>query len=393
MSSCTKRSSSLRSPWRVLQIVKVSLIRAKQAAAGMVAPQGPWRLPVISSMHHLTGKLPHRVLGDLAAAHGPLMMLQLGETPLVVASSREMAREVLRTHDANFATRPRLLAGEVVLYGCLFSPSGEYWRKLRQLCAAEVLGPKRVLSFRHIREQEMARRVDLIRAARPLTPIDVSALFYDMAISIASCVSFGKKQRNVDEYLSAIKTEVSLASGFKIPDLFPSWRMLLATVSGMRRALEEVHRTVDSTLEEVIEERQGEKEDKTRPDMVDTKENLIDVLIGLHENSAHLSRDNIKAVIFDMFTTGTGTLASVLNWGMAELMRNPRGEIRKAFHGKVTVEEDDIQAANLPYIRLFIKETLRLHPVVPLLVPRESIDVCEVNGYMIPARSRIVVNA
>lgn len=135
-----------------------------------------------------------------------------------------------------------------------------------------------------------------------MTPIDVSALFYDMAISIASCVSFGKKQRNVDEYLSTIKTGVSLASGFKIPDLFPSWRTMLATVTGMRQALKEVHRTVDSTLEEVIEERQREKEDKTRPDMVDTKENIVDVLIGLHENGAHLSRDSIKAVIFDMFT-------------------------------------------------------------------------------------------
>lgn len=194
---------------------------------------------------------------------------------------------------------------------------------------------------------------------------------------------------------------VSLASGFKIPNIFPSWRTMLATVIGMRRALKEVHRTVDSTLEEVIEERQSEKEDKTRPDMVDTKENIVDVLIGLHENGAHLSRDNIKAVIFDMFTAvcRTGTLASALNWGMAELMRDLRvmtklqGEIRKAFHGKVAVGEDDIQAANLPYIRLFIKETLWLHPVVPLLVPRESIDECEVNGYTIPARSRIIVNA
>uniref|UniRef100_A0A0D9YPB7 Cytochrome P450 n=1 Tax=Oryza glumipatula TaxID=40148 RepID=A0A0D9YPB7_9ORYZ len=491
----------------VLQIVKVSLIRAKQAAAGIPPPPpGPWRLPHAPPRREAAG-LPHRVLRDLAAAHGPLMMLRLGETPLVVASSREVAREVLRTHDANFGTRPRLLAGEVVLYGCadiLFSPSGEYWRKLRQLCAAETSRrlrvyaslspraarsssrvlppppqstairrrsrllphppppeprsspyaaaaaystaalagsevfpshrrrrgfpihrgqpwpestsspvaagaesspattgavvfpirlsrknrsftphphprPRRALLHNHVEPtsaavdaqvtvvdaaafggvhsdrqynrglelhnqlgltldsdapyaemcnfdfeilckdpqfvpiDQIASRVDLIRAAGPLTLVDVSALFYDITISIASCASFGKKHRNVDEYLSAIKTGVSLASGFKIPDLFPSWRTMLATVTGMRRALEEVYGTVDSTLEDVIEERQGEKEDKTRPDMVDTKENLVDVLIGLHENGAHLSRDSIKAVIFDMFTAETGTLPSALN--------------------------------------------------------------------------------
>jgi hypothetical protein len=41
-------------------------------------------------------------------------MLRLGETPLVVASSKETARAVLKTHDTNFATRPKLRAGEIV---------------------------------------------------------------------------------------------------------------------------------------------------------------------------------------------------------------------------------------------------------------------------------------
>ncbi|CAN6324828.1 unnamed protein product [Urochloa humidicola] len=366
-------------------------------------PPGPWKLPVIGSMHHLVNVLPHRALRELAGVHGPLMMLQLGETtPLVVASSREMARKVLKTHDANFATRPKLLGGEIVLYrwaDILFSPSGEYWRKLRQLCAAEVLSPKRVLSFRHIREQEMASEVERIRAAGPSTAVDLSAVFHNIANGIVARASFGNVQRNPDEFLSALKAGVTLTSGFKIPDLFPTWRSALAAATGMRRALEEVHRTVDATLDEIIRERKRIRDNDAGGE---AEENLVDVLIGQQERF-DLSEDTIKAVIFDMFAAGTGTLASALGWGMSELMRGERvmgklqGEIRGAFRGKATVTEADLQvqaaSSSLPYLKLVIKETLRLHPPAPLLVPRESIDECEIGGYVIPARSRVVVNA
>ncbi|TVU46453.1 hypothetical protein EJB05_05993, partial [Eragrostis curvula] len=365
-------------------------------------PPGPWKLPVIGSMHHLVNVLPHRALRDLARVHGPLMMLQLGETPLVVVSSREMARQVLKTHDANFATRPKLLSGEIVLYGwadILFSPSGDYWRKLRQLCATEVLSVKRVLTFRPIREQEMARQVEKIRGAGPSTPVDLSALFHDLAISVVSRASFGNQQWNAQEFLKAIKVGVPLASGFKVPDLFPTFRPLLAAVTGMRRTLEDVHKTVDSILEGVIEERKRVRDQKEA--MSGAEENLVDVLIGLQQRDSgfHLNRNSIKAIIFDMFTAGTGTLASALSWGVSELMRNKRvmdklqGEIREVFRGKVTVTEADLQESNLPYLRLVIREILRMHPPAPLLVPRESIDACEIDGYTIPARSRVMVNA
>ncbi|CAL4918976.1 unnamed protein product [Urochloa decumbens] len=382
----------------LLQLVKLALRPRPRL------PPGPWKLPVIGSMHHLVNVLPHHALRDLAAAHGPLMMLRLGETPLVVASSRETARAVLKTHDTNFATRPKLLAGEIVGYewaDILFSPSGDYWRKLRQLCAAEILSPKRVLSFRHIREDEVALKLEEIR--RAAAPVNLSVAFHSLTNSIVSRAAFGKKRRNAPEFMAAIKAGVGLSSGFCIPDLFPTWTALLAKVTGMKRSLQDIHATVDSILQEIIDERKAILDEKVRSGAAENaEENLVDVLIGLQDKGGfgfHLNNSRIKAIILDMFAGGTGTSASAMEWGMSELMRNPsvmkklQGQIREAFKGKSVVTEADLQGSNLRYLKLVIKEALRLHPPAPLLVPRESIEACELEGYTIPAKSRVIVNA
>ncbi|KAL5210613.1 hypothetical protein ABZP36_006236 [Zizania latifolia] len=353
-------------------LLAVAAVAVLQLVKGGVRPRlrtppGPWKLPVIGSMHHLVNVLPHRALRDLAGVYGPLMMLQLGETALVVASSKEMACAVLKTHDANFANRPKLLAGEIVGYDwadIVFSPSGDYWRKLRQLCAAEILSPKRVLSFRYNRDDEVTMRVEEIRAgaaAAPSTPVNLSVLFHSMSNSIVSRAAFGKKRDNAPEFMAAIKAVVGLTSGFNIPDLFPT--------SGGAENVEE---------------------------------NLVDVLLALQEKGGfgfHLDDNKIKAIILDIFSGGTGTAGSAMEWAMSELMLNPavmkklQGQIREAFHGKAIVTESDLQASNLRNLKLVIKEVLRLHPPVPLLVPRESISTCELEGYTIPAKSRVVVNA
>lgn len=98
-----------------------------------------------------------------------------------------------------------------------------------------------------------------------------------------------------------------------------------------------------------------------------------------------------------MFIAGSETSSTALEWIMAELMKNPsvmkkaQTEVRKACHGKPGFKEEDIQ--ELSYLKLVIKETLRLQPPAPLLIPRECRDDCEIYGYEIPSKSKVIVNA
>jgi cytochrome P450 len=99
-----------------------------------------------------------------------------------------------------------------------------------------------------------------------------------------------------------------------------------------------------------------------------------------------------------MFGAGTDTSSLVLELAMAELMRHPQrmsklqGEIRKHTpEGQEMVEEENL--ASMPYLRAVVKETLRLHPPVPLLLPHLSMVDCVVDGYSLPSGTRVIINA
>lgn len=98
----------------------------------------------------------------------------------------------------------------------------------------------------------------------------------------------------------------------------------------------------------------------------------------------------------DIFLAGVDTSANTVVWAMAELARNPRAmkkaqdEVRNRIGKKGRVTEADIN--KLEYLKLIIKETLRLHPPAPLLLPRETMSHFKVNGYDIYPKTLMQVN-
>ncbi|KAK7268242.1 hypothetical protein RIF29_20937 [Crotalaria pallida] len=363
-------------------------------------PPGPSNMPFIGSIHHLIGYIPHHRLRDLSLRYGPVMHLKLGEVSTIVVSSPQVAMDVLKTYDAIFAQRPHQVGADIMCYGSTdiaTSPYGGYWKQLRKICNVELLGVKRVRSFQSIREEEVSNLMAYINiSSKNGSCINLSEKVASMTSAITARAAFGLRCKDQDEFISLIKKLVKVAESFIILDLFPSQKWL-HLLSGMKPKLEELHKKFDMILDNII----GEAMEKSGEVEVEAEsESLLSVLLNIKDHGAlefPLTTNNVKAVIMDMFVAGSDTSSAVIEWAISEMLKNPRvmikaqQEVRKIFGCKGYTNETVLQ--HLKYLKAVIKETLRLHPPFPLLLPRECRETCEIKGYTIPAGTKVIVNA
>jgi cytochrome P450 len=98
-----------------------------------------------------------------------------------------------------------------------------------------------------------------------------------------------------------------------------------------------------------------------------------------------------------MLAAAMDTSATAIEWVLSELMKHPRvmKKVQKELEDVVglerMVEESDLD--RLEYLEMVVKESLRLHPVAPLLLPHEAMEDCMINCFHIPKKSRVIINA
>ncbi|KAK6791866.1 hypothetical protein RDI58_010947 [Solanum bulbocastanum] len=215
-------------------------------------------------MHHLAGGLPHRVLRDLAEKYGPLMDLHLGEVSAIVVKSPDMAKQVFKTHDIDFASRPKLLAMDIICYD----------RRDITFCPY-VLSAKNVRSFSSIRHDEVVRLIDSIQSSSSSgEPVNFTERIIWFTSSMTCRSTFGQVLKEQQVFIKLIREVISLAEGFEVADIFPSYKFLHG-FGGAKQKLLNAHRGED----------------------------LVDVLLRLMNDKClqfPINNDNIKDVIIDL---------------------------------------------------------------------------------------------
>jgi len=263
-------------------------------------PPSPPRLPIIGNYLQL-GTLPHRSFQSLSQKYGPLMMLHLGQLPVLVVSSVHMAKEVMQTHDTVFASRPCMTSTKNLLYGCkdiAFASYGDTWRQKRKLCVVELLSQKRVQSIQFIREEETAALVDKIHKAMSLSDgcchsVNLGEMLIETANNIICRCIFGRKYDDEGCRLGELGRKItSQVLDFSMGDLFPmlGW---VDVLTGQIKKIKDSFEEMDDFLDRVIVEHKMSRRDPNKKD-------FLDILLQLQDDGRsefELTQSDLKALL------------------------------------------------------------------------------------------------
>ncbi|KAH7331375.1 hypothetical protein KP509_20G029900 [Ceratopteris richardii] len=378
-------------------------------------PRGPRAWPIVGHLPLLASGCPHRTFADLSRIHGygPIIGLRLGGCKSVIICDASIARDVLMTHDQVFANRPRYSFIQILLYGhgtsVSFTCYGALFNRLRKIYTSELFSPSRLHELRHVREEEahaMLRR--LIHVSGVATqPVDLKAIFGEMSMKIMIRLLQSKKTgaaTDGKEALLARLVEALVEDAKPIISDFLPWLKFVDILT--KRRMMHVHDCFDELIDAIIQERKEATVDLPSDAL---PQDLLQVLLSKEAPSnwrnetgseEFLTIQQIKGIILDILTAGTHTTSLTLEWTMAELLRNPRcfNKVRDEVEavmvnskltGPLIMDEG---TCKLPYLELVVKEVMRLHPVVPLLLPRISGEECKLGKYILPKDTQVFVN-
>ncbi|PPD76864.1 hypothetical protein GOBAR_DD26205 [Gossypium barbadense] len=330
-------------------------------------PPGPLGLPLVGNLPFLRPDL-HSYFSELAHIYGPVVKLQLGSKLGILITSSSTAREVLKDQDMAFANRDVPVVAKVLTGGrdIVWNPYGPEWRMLRKVCVIKMLSNATLDKVYSIRRQEVRETLGYLYS-KAGSPVNVGEQMFLTILNVVTNMLWGgsmegEARASLGAEFRQVISEVTELLGLpNVSDFFPALAPLdlQGAVKRIRKPAEKLDAIIDKIINQRLEEKQSGHENNI-------------------EDQNYTSSNSIEF-----------TMAEIIN--KPEVMRKAQQELDEVVGKDSFVEESHIH--KLPYLLAVMKESLRLHPVLPLLVPHCPSEPSTVGGYAIPKGSRVFVNA
>ncbi|XP_023535456.1 cytochrome P450 CYP82D47-like [Cucurbita pepo subsp. pepo] len=378
-------------------------------------PEAGGALPLIGHLHRLAGNEPaHIAFAKMADAYGPIFTVRLGVYTNLIVSNWEIARECFSTNDRIFASRPKLVASKLLGYDYAMmglSPYGPHWRHVRKLATLELLTNQRLEQLQHIRVFEVRSSIKKLyevcvkgrsNGSNEGVLVEMKTWFGDITLNTIFRIVVGKRFSTAvegsgnEEYRTALRDFFEWFGVFVPSDSFPFLKWL--DLGGHEKAMKNTAKVLDEVFDKWLQEHRQNK--NVSEGKMEEPHHFMDVMLSNVKDDGQLSNYDAhtvtKATCLALILAGSDTTTITMVWALSLLLNHPevieRAQLELDEHvgRQRQVRESDVK--NLLYLQAIVKETLRLYPAAPILIPHESIEDCTVVGYHIPAGTRLIVN-
>ncbi|RVW34697.1 Geraniol 8-hydroxylase [Vitis vinifera] len=334
-------------------------------------PPGPTGLPILGSLLQL-GEKPHHTLAKFAESHGPLISLRLGSITTVVASSPQTAKLILQNHADNFL----IVLFLMLSWQCLIL-NAHLLGSLVTMCGATA-AEFALLTCSLLRDSTHSNTCGRKK-------------WTNSSNTSQNTVFWEHRFESAQEFRELMWRIMEGVGKPNISDYFPIFRSL--DLQGVKRGTVPSYKRLHEILDGIIQERMKLRASSSTTSMND----FLDVLLDRCQvDGSDFSSDTIKTLLVELIFGGSDTSSVTIEWAMAELLRNPhvmqkvRIELSEVISPGQSIKESDID--RLPYFQAVVKETMRLHPPAPLLLPYKAKNDLEICGFTIPKDSHVLVN-
>ncbi|XP_026428023.1 cytochrome P450 76A2-like [Papaver somniferum] len=364
----------------------------KKTNSRRLAP-GPPGWPLIGNLLDLgcNYKALHKKLVQLQKIYGPVLMIRMRAMNMLVIASADAATELFKSHDQAFLNRHPVQALQTSIgdYATPWAaPYGPIWRMHRRLYAT-LFSRRTMMNTLGKRKQFVDQTKQWILVdEKEGRSVEIKHLTMVAFSNLLGNLFFSKdvmdlKSATENELYQLLRGIGALTTKPNLADLFPWLRNLdpQNLANRMKKAIHACQNIVDG----FAKERRSTRNNNDEKDYWDL---LMDFEGSGKDEPKKLSDRQNSWFITETFICGVDTVTTPIEWVMTEVMRNPevmrkaKYEIAEVVGYNRMIEGSDIES--LPYLGAVIKETLRLHPTGPVLIPRTTVEDTEFMGYIIP---------